>query len=128
MRERFTVIFVTKPIGFILFQMLGIVAFLWVCTMIKVPFYKTVEVTLEQEEQGVFFDLRDQSFCDGRPVYIYESREKQLEKIESYEMQGGMLYLADYSFPWEEGTKLKMDIQLGEKTLLEIIFRNGGNA
>ncbi len=127
MRKLFNLIFVTKPVGFILFLCAGVGAFLIVSAAVRVPFFQTVDATLCREGNEVVLEIADSSVLTGEPVYVYEYREDHLEKVVDYEAGQNKVVLGEDIPEWRSGSKLKMDVQVGEKSLLEIIFQNGGN-
>ncbi len=127
MRKKFTAVFVTRPIGFILFLCLGVIGFLMVSVTVKIPLYQTMDASIAKEGEKAVLRIGDMDFLSDRPIYVYESREDHLEKIEDYERRPGKIVLNGDIAEWKSGSGVKVDVQLGEKSLLEIIFQNGGN-
>lgn len=118
--------FVIKPIGFVIFLMFGILAFLIIGSNVKIPVYTTVQTTVEKEDNFVKFKWEEHELMTGDPIYIYCSRDDYLEKIVEYRMEDGYLK-ANISSNFSDMEKINIDIKTDEVTLLEHIFMNGGN-
>ena len=120
----FTSIFVTNPIGYVFLLVVGIIAFVWVACLIQIPIYKTVESSVTVTTEKVVLQLGDVVPMKNTPLYLYESREKYIEKIFDYEADElkSIVKIPDCEF--ENNEKVNVDIQTNQVSLLEYIFLN----
>ena len=123
-KNLFTRIFVTHPIGYVFLLVVGIIAFVWVACLIQIPIYKTVESSVTVTTEKVVLQLGDVVPMKNTPLYLYESREKYIEKIFDYEADElkSIVKIPDCEF--ENNEKVNVDIQTNQVSLLEYIFLN----
>lgn len=123
-RKILTYFFVQKPLGFVLFLMLGITAFIVVTGSIKIPVYNTVEAYVEKENDMIRLNLHNQKIQADTPVFLYQSRDDFLEKITEYQMEDGYI-VTDDTGVFLNGEKINIDFQTEEVTLLRHILEGG---
>lgn len=126
-RKIFSDFFVIKPIGFVIFLLLGITVFVIVGSGVNIPVYMTVQTTVEREGDHVRLKLGEEKLLPDTPVFIYQSRDDYLEKIVEYEVDDGYVVM-DVRKDLPDKQKVNMDVQTKEISLLKYIFMNGGNA
>lgn len=123
-RKILTYFFVQKPLGFVLFLMLGVTAFIVVTGSIKIPVYNTVEAYVEKENDMIRLNLHNQKIQADTPVFLYQSRDDFLEKITEYQMEDGYI-VTDDTGVFLNGEKINIDFQTEEVTLLRHILEGG---
>lgn len=123
-RKILTYFFVQKPLGFVLFLMLGVTAFIVVTGSIKIPVYNTVEAYVEKENDMIRLNLHNQKIQADTPVFLYQSRDDFLEKITEYQMEDGYI-VTDDTGAFLNGEKINIDFQTEEVTLLRHILEGG---
>lgn len=124
-RKILTDFFVKRPLGFVIFLMIGIGAFILVSINIRIPVYTTVEAYVEKENDRIKLNLNNQKFQTDTPVFLYQSRDDSLEKITEYQLKDGYIIMEDTGV-FSTGEKINIDIQTEEVTLLKHIL-DGGN-
>lgn len=125
-RKRFTDFFVLRPLGFVIYLLLGAVVFIFVSANMKIPVYTTVESYVEKEDDRIRLILHDQKFQMDAPIFLYRSRDDSLKKITVYQIRDGYIVTEDTGV-FSNGEKVSMDLQIKEVTLLRHIFMEGGN-
>lgn len=116
-----------NAVAYILFLVVGTITFFTVSFWIQVPLYQTVEAKVAEDPARIEWSGETEKFCEDCPIYVYESREEALEKVEKYQVRDGDIVMEkECSFP--AGTKIKVDIQTQEVSLLRLIFLKGGNS
>lgn len=123
-RKILTYFFVQKPLGFVLFLMLGVTAFIVVTGSIKIPVYNTVEAYVEKENDMIRLNLHNQKIQADTPVFLYQSRDDFLEKITEYQLEDGYI-VTDDTGVFLNGEKINIDFQTEEVTLLRHILEGG---
>lgn len=123
-RKILTYFFVQKPLGFVLFLMLGVTAFIVVTGSIKIPVYNTVEAYVEKENDMIRLNLHNQKIQADTPVFLYQSRDDFLEKITEYQIEDGYI-VTDDTGVFLNGEKINIDFQTEEVTLLRHILEGG---
>lgn len=123
-RKILTYFFVQKPLGFVLFLMLGVTAFIVVTGSIKIPVYNTVEAYVEKENDMIRLNLHNQKIQADTPIFFYQSRDDFLEKITEYQMEDGYI-VTDDTGVFLNGEKINIDFQTEEVTLLRHILEGG---
>lgn len=123
-RKILTYFFVQKPLGFVLFLMLGVTAFIVVTGSIKIPVYNTVEAYVEKENDMIRLNLHNEKIQADTPVFLYQSRDDFLEKITEYQMEDGYI-VTDDTGVFLNGEKINIDFQTEEVTLLRHILEGG---
>lgn len=123
-RKILTYFFVQKPLGFVLFLMLGVTAFIVVTGSIKIPVYNTVEAYVEKENDMIRLNLHNQKIQADTPIFLYQSRDDFLEKITEYQMEDGYI-VTDDTGVFLNGEKINIDFQTEEVTLLRHILEGG---
>ena len=124
-RKILTDFFVKRPLGFVIFLMIGIAAFILVSVNIRIPVYTTVEAYVEKENDRIKLNLNNNKFQTDAPVFLYQSRDDSLEKITEYQIKDGYIIIEDTGI-FSTGEKINIDIQTEEVTLLKHIL-DGGN-
>lgn len=124
-KRLFTRIFVTHPIGYVFLLVAGIIAFVWVACSIQIPIYKTLESPVTMTTEKVVLQLGDVVPMKNTPLYLYESREKYIEKIFDYEVDEIKHIVKIPNCEFENNEKVNVDIQIYQVSLLEYIFLNG---
>lgn len=117
--------FVLKPVGFIIFLLFGIIAFVIVGSNVKIPVYTTIQTTVEKEGEYVRLKLGEQELLPDAPIFIYQSRDDYLEKIMEYQIDDGYIVM-DAPNDLPDNEKVNIDVQTAEISLLKHIFMNGG--
>lgn len=125
-RKIFISFFVRRPIGFVIFLVLGITVFISIAGRIRVPVYTTVKTRVEKEGNDIKLDLKDTHFQKDTPVFLYHARDEYLEKVTGYRLDGGYIVL-DSMDGIRAGEKINVDLQIREVSLLRHIFADGGN-
>lgn len=114
-------------VAYMLFLIVGTILFFISALSIHVPVYKTVEAKVAEDPARIELHGEVEQFYKDCPIFIYESREESLEKIEKYRVADRCIVMEkEGSFP--AGTKIKLDIQTQEISLLRLIFLKGGNS
>lgn len=124
-KKLFTRLFVTYPIGYVFLLVAGVIAFVWVACSIKIPIYKTVESPVTVASEKLVIQLGDVVPMKNTPLYLYESREKNIEKIFDYEVDEIKSIVKIPNCEFENNEKVNVDIQTHQVSLLEYIFSNG---
>lgn len=123
-RKILTYFFVQKPLGFVLFLMLGVTAFIVVTGSIKIPVYNTVEAYVEKGNDMIRLNLHNEKIQADTPVFLYQSRDDFLEKITEYQIEDGYI-VTDDTGVFLNGEKINIDFQTEEVTLLRHILEGG---
>lgn len=123
-RKILTYFFVQKPLGFVLFLMLGVTAFIIVTDSIKIPVYNTVEAYVEKGNDMIRLNLHNQKIQADTPIFLYQSRDDFLEKITEYQLEDGYI-VTDDTGVFLNGEKINIDFQTEEVTLLRHILEGG---
>lgn len=125
-RRVFDTFFVFKPIGFTMFLLFGLITFIGISSNIKIPVYNTIETVVEKEGEYIKLDIGNQELQEDTPIFVYRSRDDYLEKITEYQVESEYIVIDSIDdLPDEQ--KVNVDIQIKEISLLQHIFRNGGN-
>lgn len=114
-------------VAYILFLVGGTIAFLAASLSIKVPVYQTVEARVAEDSSRIMLLGGEREFQKECPVFIYESREEFLEKIETYHVVGDCIILEEEA-SFSAGTDIRVDVRTQEVSLLRLIFLKGGNS
>lgn len=125
-RKLMTSFFVLHPWGFVLFLLLGAGGFILSSAKIRIPVYTTIETSAEKTETGMRIYLQEKEFETGTAVFLYQSRDDHLERVEKYNIENGFLTVDTIDGLPDSG-KIYMDIQTGEISLMRHIFTEGGN-
>ena len=126
-KKVFTRLFVTYPIGYVFLLVVSIIVFVWVAYSIQIPIYKTVETSVVDETEKIIVQTGDVLPMKNTPLYLYESREKHIEKIFDYEVDEIKHVVKIPNCKFENCEKLNVDIQIQQVSLLEYILLNGEN-
>ena len=125
-RRVFDTFFVFKPIGFTMFLLFGLITFIGISSNIKIPVYDTIETVVEKEGEHIKLDIGSQELQEDTPIFVYRSRDDYLEKITEYQVESKYIVINSIDDLSDE-QKVNVDIQTKEISLLEHIFKNGGN-
>lgn len=126
-KRLFTRLFVLYPIGYVFVLVVGIIVFVWVAYSIQIPIYKTVESSVVDVTEKVVVQIGDVVPMKNTPLYLYESREKYVEKIFEYEVDEIKHIVKIPNCKFKNYEKINVDIQIRQVSLLEYIFLNGEN-
>ena len=126
-KRLYTRLFVTYPIGYLFLLVVAIIVFVWVAYSIQIPIYKTVESSVADETKKVVVQIGDVVPMKNTPLYLYESREKNIEKIFDYEVDEIKHVIKIPNCKFENNEKVNVDIQIRQVSLLEYIFLIGEN-
>lgn len=118
--------FVLHPWGFVLFLLLGAGGFILTAEKIRIPVYTTIETTAEKDGSGMRIYLNEKEFTTGTAVFLYQSRDDHLERIDNYKVENGFLTV-DSTCGFPDKGKIYVDIQVDEISLMRHIFTEGGN-
>lgn len=124
-KRLFTHLFVTYPIGYVFLLAAGIMVFVWVAYSIQIPIYKTVEAPVESTTENIIVQTGDVVPMKNTPLYLYESRENNMEQIIDYEVDEIKRVVKIPKCKFENCEKINVDIQIQQVSLLEYIFFNG---
>ncbi len=118
-------LFVEKPVGFVGFAFLGILLFIFLFLSVKIPVYTTVETTLEKSGDVTRAYIDSQTVVEDTPVFFYLNRDDYLEKVTDYTIEDGYIKTKELGDSFY-GKDIFVDVQTEEKSLLEIVFIQGG--
>lgn len=121
-KRLFTRLFVTYPIGYVFLLVLGIIVFVWVAYSIQIPIYKTIESSVFDATEKVVVQIGDVVPMKNTPLYLYESREKHIEKIFDYEVDEIKHVVKISNCKFKNCEKINVDIQIRQVSLLKYIF------
>lgn len=76
-----------NAVAYILFLVVGTIAFFTASFWIQVPLYQTVEAKVAEDPVWIEWSGEIEKFCEDCPIYVYESREEALEKVEKYQVR-----------------------------------------
>lgn len=119
--------FVHKPVGFVIFLLLGIVIFLYVAIRVRIPVYTSIRTKVEKNDLGTRIDRKKVDVIEGSPIYLYQSREDSMEMVSAYQIDGTYIWIEDGNLEKtiSEG-EIFLDVQTRQESLLTLIFTNGG--
>ena len=111
---------------YILFLVAGTVLFLTASIGLRVPVYETLDAKLTEHSDEIILKEKHE-FRKDCPVFVYQSREETLERVEKYKVSGAKILPSEQS-SFEGGSEVKVDVQIDEVSLLHLIFLKGGNS
>jgi peroxiredoxin family protein len=124
----FTKYFVRKPIFFVVILVLGVASFLLLSELIKVPVYYTYNGTVKIVEGKTSIEFIEYNQKENTTIYIYKNRDEYLKEISDYTVQDNKVVLQQKLDEFKDGENVKVDVWQKKISLLEMIFRSGGNS
>lgn len=119
--------FVHKPVGFVIFFLLGIMAFVYAAVRIQVPVYTSIRTKVEKNGSGMKIDRKKVEVLEDSPIYLYTSREDSMKMVSAYRMDGAYIWVEDENLLKTIDTgEIFFDVQTRQESLLTLIFTNGG--
>lgn len=126
-RKLFVRYFIEKPILYFLLLVVGCSAFIIIFLSVKVPVFATVKANVSNENGKVLLTFDDVEYNPDEAIFLYESRDAVVEKIERYTPFENGIVIPKEKFPFENRTRVNADLQIGSMTLLKFIVTRGGN-
>lgn len=119
----FRYFFINVPIGFVLLMILGVLGVCWLSSYVDVPIYETIEVIVYEDADGKYIRIPEQIELVSTPIYLYQTRDKYMEKIDDYHVkaQNHAVYIENTDFVADD--VVYVDIEIQRVTLLSYIFR-----
>lgn len=125
--KKFTNSRVAYPVGYTLFLVVGILAFLWIAYSIQIPIYKTVDALVIETTENVVLQIGDVRPMKNTPLYVYKSRTQYIEKILDYNVDETKHVIKIACCNFQDHDKINIDLQIRQVSLLEYILFNGNN-
>lgn len=116
-----------KPLLYIVYFFVGTFVFLHMVKQVSVPVYITLKGEVAIEGEMLVLRLTD---YDGTSmpskIYYYVNREEWVEEIAGYQ-ENGDIYKAPNIHKLAEKAKVSIDIEVEQKNLFDVIFKENGN-
>ena len=122
LKKLFTLLFVKYPVGYIVLLAAGVIAFALVALNIDIPVYETVEVSCHTTDNQLMLDMKDHLPSSNQPIYVYQSREERVDKVEQYKVDQVTESVTANINQYKDLNKIKVDVQTGEVNLWSYIF------
>lgn len=121
-----TTYFVKKPVFFVAILLAGPVLFFLCSQMIQIPVYHTLDGTVRAA--GDKTEIVTEGFRGSTqvPIFVYTNRDEQVEEITEYRVEGSTILLQNRPDAFSDGQKVKIDVCQNERSLWQMVFRNGG--
>lgn len=116
-----------KLLFYMVYFLLGTFVFLYLVKQVSVPVYITLEgeVTIEGEQLVLKLTDYDEANIPSK-IFYYVNREEWVEEIEGYLGRSGV-YKAPNIHKLDDKEKVSIDIEVEQKSLFDVIFKENGN-
>lgn len=117
--------FISSPLFYILFFLIGTIVFFIMIAQISIPIYETYNGKVEILDNKVIV-VMENTVPIAEKVFYYTNRDEWVEVSNEYcpEYSG---YLVENVRDLSDGTIVKVDIPVGTISLVEAVFKKGGN-
>jgi len=114
-------------VGMLLVVLLIINFLAYLGSSFNVPVYKTIRTSAKETEEKVILSVDNTSFDENKPIYLYQSREEKIIKIEDYKVLKNEIVTNISLEGYNKKNEFSLDIQSSEKSLLTLIIEKGGS-
>lgn len=116
-----------KLLFYTVYFLLGTFVFLYLVKQVSVPVYETLEGEVTIEGEQLVLKLTDYA-GENMPskIYYYVNREEWVEEIAGFSERGG-IYKAPNIHKLDDKAKVSIDIEVEQKNLFDVIFKENGN-
>lgn len=111
------------PVFYIAFIVLGLVVFTLVTQSVKIPVYRTFDVSVERGAGTTYINFNESVPVTDTKIYLYVARDEAVTAVEEYQYSqtsDAIILEGEY---FEDGAKLSADVQTSEISLLSYLLK-----
>ena len=111
------------PAFYISFISLGLILFVLVAQSVKIPVYRTFDVSVEKEAGKTYIYFNEKVPVTNAKIYLYVARDENVTGIEEYRYSQTCDAIVLDGEYFENDAKLFADVQISELSLLGYILK-----